>query len=217
MRPQVIIGVPVYRYLEPEALLSIAGPCLRYNQWIRDVKVPLDTYLEDARNHICELACDDPVATHLWFIDADMDIPQDALPKLLRHSVEVVGGWYCSRDGQTAAWSIEDYQDGLRCKPIQECPEEFQRVGGVAPGCMLVQVDVLRRMRDRYGEDCWFRKEGRWIREDMFFSFRLRDMGIPSYLDNTIQCGHMAKMLLTRELWEHRQRKHAAMDAAING
>lgn len=214
MMPQVIIGMPIYRHLHAETLLSVAGPCLRFPQWIHDIKIAPDTYIDDARNFLAELACDDEEATHLWMIDADMDVPQDALQRLLGNLVPVVGGWYCAEDGNIVAWDfLDEGKEGLRCEPVADCTESLRQVGGVGTGCLLIETRILRSMRERFGEDCWFQKQGREIREDVFFSLRLREMGISVYLDNTVECGHMKTMCLAKKQWEKRRTKHAALAA----
>ena len=216
MTPQVIIGVPVFRQVELECMLSVCRALKNYPQWIRNVQTSKNTYIDTARNEIAEVAHDDHGATHLWFIDDDMDIPDDALPRLLELNRPVVGGWYCNRDGESTAWYLAEengeHGSGYRVEPLRKLGTGVEQVGGLPMGCTLIETRVLRQMSQYFEDKNWFVRDG-IIGEDVWFSLRLRELNIASYLHNGIECVHMKTVGLSRRMCEQRE-KMATLTAA---
>lgn len=131
----------------------------------------------------------------VFYMDADMVYPGDTIVKLLAHNVDVVGGMYMTRklptlpvhfrklalDKDFGADSNRDYKFNTG---LQET--EASGFGGV-----LVKRQVLEKMSMPYFHV--IRKEdgsGFWG-EDIYFYKVLKDLGIKSYVDTSVNYGHV--------------------------
>jgi glycosyltransferase involved in cell wall biosynthesis len=85
---------------------------------IRVENKPIDL----ARNMIVQAALDDPEVTHLFFMDADMQFPTDALFRLVQRDKDIIGGTYFARTENPVphiySFHHEDEPDGT-------CPKGY--------------------------------------------------------------------------------------------
>ena len=86
--------------------------------------------------------------------------------------------------------------------PVRDLPPDgLLQVDGCGAACLLIHRRVLAEMRDKTGENAWFRHlttgDGRVIGEDFSFCLRLADMGVPVYAHCGVRCGH-AKTVIMR-------------------
>lgn len=139
-----------------------------------------------------ELEC-----THVFFLDDDIAVPQDALQKLLLHAErDVVTGLYLMRsfphkpiifdesfnDGQCKHHFIEDGETGLI--PIVNC----------GLGLVLIRIEVFKAM-----EKPWIRlgetEKDHWG-DDIGFFNRVRAAGFKLFCDLTVTAGHMCQAIV---------------------
>jgi len=207
---RVMIGLPVYGPMSTYTVQSILGIVLRSRPLIHDVRMVGGSYIDVARNTVAKCAADDPVCTHLFFIDMDMVILPHALERLLTHRKPVAGAWYCDKGEPPTptAWNFTPEFERL-----EDVGEGLQLVGGVPMGCTLIETGVLRAMRDKFDDEEWFAC-GLGLGEDVHFAGRLRQMGVESYLDNDLVCGHIKEAIVTRSYWEHCRRNREAIAAS---
>jgi hypothetical protein len=194
--PVVDILCPTARKWDPEQCFAFthvaihAAACgvlrtIRYRKWL---------YIDQARNDLVAEVLDRPGATHVLFLDDDMVWPANLLVKLLGHNVPVVGATYFTRTPPHDV--VCGDLDGTTARNWQRLPVGLEEVGWVGAGALLVEVAVLQRMR----ED-WFHSNQ--CGEDVQFCRRLRDMGIPVYVDGGTVCGHVTDQVITEEHWKH--------------
>ena len=150
----------------------------------------------------------------LLFIETDMSHPADAIERLLRHNLPVVGGvqtWKTKpftpmvyRYRNKAFWGVgEDTQQ--KTGPYQAVDEReldgrLLQVDGIATGCLLVRRDVFEKIKRP-----WFSfREGT---QDFYFCRKVLAEGFTIHCDSSVTCGHFTTIQITLE--EHRRYKMA--------
>ena len=128
--------------------------------------------------------------THLWFVDTDVIFPPDTLDRLFAHDVEIVGGYYGIRQEDQSYSTLKVNIGGVITSAALPLPDKlFCRVGDhevvtIPTGCMLIRLDVLKKINPPY-----FRCE-RPVGEDTFFCSWLWSAGVKIWCDPTIKIGH---------------------------
>lgn len=229
-QPQLVLGIILYKVVFAEAYArGIFTVVDTLNSGIPlSIKIEQNMYVTHARNSIAAFAVDlyrQGKATHLWMIDDDMLIPAQAAVNLLKHDLPVVGGSYYGRDMRPIAYKLDPFER-LRSVPSSG----LIRVDGLGCGCTLVKCEILERMQQHYGDLFWFQDTIKTggngvgslgvtsknrvdeIGEDVFFFVRLKEMGIPVYLDCDVKCGHMGILIVDQEGIELRSK---AIDAGL--
>lgn len=149
-----------------------------------------------SRNIAAKEALDWPADLVLW-ADADMAFPRDALIRLLRHDVEIVGVNYPRRDSGLPSASVETTEAAAKAG-------ELEQVESLGLGLCLIRGSTLRRLRDEARKEGlplfhFELKESGYRGEDLFFFDRCRRIGIPIHLDHALSwdVAHAADRLLT--------------------
>lgn len=155
------------------------------------------TYIHDARNQLLQAALDQGADYVLW-IDADMRFPRDALVRLLKHKVAMVGINYAKRgvpSGFVAIKKVGLGSQGVKLRTDDESTglEEVEAVGF---GLVLMKTTALRGMPDP-NETPWFQNVhlggGQFLGEDVHFCERFREIGNKIFVDHDLskQCRHI--------------------------
>lgn len=135
-------------------------------------------------------------ATHMLFLDDDMEFPPDLLNRLLSHNIPVVGCNYSRRvlPPMPTAWGLDD-------EPVftNDKTSGLQEVAHLGTGAVLIDMRVFDVLKDKLGENAsplfdftWKRNdEGRPYMEgeDVYFFHKLRSVGIPVYCDHDASKG----------------------------
>lgn len=148
------------------------------------------------RNAIIDMALEAD-ATHIFFIDDDVLIPKDALPRLLAHDKDIVSGLYLMRNFPHAPIAFNAALNDGRCrfKFLRTGEKGLVEVVGFGLGCCLIKMDVFKKM-----EKPWIRigqlNAQEW-NDDIEFFNRARELyDYKLWLDLDIQCGHVATVTL---------------------
>lgn len=143
--------------------------------------------IEQALEHDC---------THIFFVDDDMAIKPDAVTRLMKHDVDIVGGLYLTRhyphqpilfdwrqpDGQFHWMSLRPEQTGLI------------EVVGTGLGCILFDLKVFLALEKPYvrlGEI----QADQWC-DDLGLFNRILDKGFKVHVDLDVQVGHVGFMTM---------------------
>jgi len=148
-------------------------------------------------------------ATHLWFVDADNEVPPDALCKLLEHDVDVVSGIsppHFSKKKSTALrwmpppspeyeWSRPWYKSYKMREVVGKILGENQTIA-TGHFCMLCKRRVF--------EEHWSRSEPlrfvynppQRIGNEVLFWQTAQEMGFVCRIDGSILCGHIPEFPL---------------------
>jgi hypothetical protein len=144
---------------------------------------------------------------YLMFVDDDVCIPADTIPRLLAHGKDIVSGLYYRRAPPLLPVMLK-YKN----------PKEAEWISSWQPRGALIEVDLVgagcllihRRVFEKMGPAPWFIWElqeniTKWIRlgmnlppddplhsEDFSFIRNARRLhGIPAFVDTSIECEHI--------------------------
>ena len=203
---RVLIAVPTYENISPDTFKSI------YDM----DKGGHECMFEFVRGHDCAAARNRIAAMslklgvdRLMMVDGDVTVPKDALLNLLSHDVDCVSGFYLRRNEDnepsdcTCAYKLLDE----RGKPhfnytVDSAYVKGELAGmrgrgdflveahGFGMGCVLVKTGVFSLFKRP-----WFKwvnySNGDVLTEDLYFCEKLREVGVPRYVDTRVACGHM--------------------------
>jgi hypothetical protein len=202
-QPSVAVVMPCFRSMEPATVFSLMGVVLGGGELVGSFDMQPGLYVDAARN---ELARDSLRHTHTLWLDDDMEWPSDLLQRLLAHGKPVVGANYFRKEPpyDTAAGNFAA-SDVLEVVPLERLPAGLAKVDCLGMGATLVENQVFRNMRGRFGDELYFRSDQ--MGEDVWFFNRLRQMGVPAYLDCSIVCGHRTGRTVTEKDWQAHHRK----------
>ena len=160
--------------------------------------------IADARNEITRQAID-AGCEYLWMIDTDQTYPEDTLPKLLAHNVDICGA------------SVHSRWEPYRTFMLRGEPGKYLHVGdevaysgdlvevdATGTGCLLIKTSVFEKIPYP-----WFEfsrtEDGKPVGEDINFCSKARKAGIKVHVDSSIEVGHLAVINIgrwTHELWK---------------
>src|SRR6266480_2969836 len=92
-------------------------------------------------------------AHHVFFLDTDVYVPEDALQRLLRHKLPIVSGLYARRHHPPWNQMLKTVEGGY--KPVGQGEYEkgsLQECDALGMGCCLIETKVFKEM-----EKPWFR------------------------------------------------------------
>jgi len=177
-----------------------------------------DTYLDAARNLLTTYAMDLPTnPTHAFWFDDDMTMPSDTIARLLAHDVPIVGGLYHQRAAPFMPVAYNFTGEGHSAQMI-ELPDEptgLVQVDGLGFGCTLIQMNIYLEMAEHFGDPRWHQvNEG--VGEDVFFFRRVKEMGIPVWLDCDVRAGHVRRETVTTTHYQAYRTAHPRPDPEVS-
>lgn len=149
--------------------------------------------------------------THMLFIDSDVIVPKDTIPRLLSENVDVMTGIYWQRNPNTGKSYIvcfryqdkESYNVGmndygypltfneLTPSRVIGHPDGDIHITAMGFGCVMISRKVLEdeRWKFRWKED----EPERKTTEDMWWSLDLKELGYDFYAHTGVLCQHFPK------------------------
>lgn len=161
---------------------------------------------DDQRNSIINEILKHKEYTHILFLDVDHRFPSDTIIKLLSHNKPIVSGLSFKRtepyNPTIFSWNdeIEEYSF------ISNISNELMEVDATGAACLLVEMDVLRKMKHPQFEFfTGFDKNKRKINisEDLYFCKKAKQLGYKIYVDPNCQNDHLGQLNVNREVWEN--------------
>jgi cellulose synthase/poly-beta-1,6-N-acetylglucosamine synthase-like glycosyltransferase len=152
-----------------------------------DYAIQIGTYLPIARNTLHNAFLKRKDFKYMVMLDSDVLPPPDFLERLMKHDKPVVGGWYRKKGGKCEP-VVYDYHSTDE-KGIVYWDKRFEegkgleQVGAIGAGCVLMRRDAAEAL----GENPYDMNSGG---EDMKLCLRLKELGIPIFVDWSIQCAH---------------------------
>ena len=145
-----------------------------------------------ARNQLCQDALDLKVK-YVFFLDADVIPPLNAIPRLMYWRVPIVSGLYYSKRGHPGAWVLDPDLSG-KYLPLELEKLKFDglvKVDALPMGCCLIDTRVLKVIPFPWFD--WTAMtpkslEGR--SEDFEFSKRAQEHGFRLFVDKGLRCKH---------------------------
>ena len=156
MANKILIAVPIGAAgIEPACFRSIWGQrrdddseyLFNYYEGY-DVRMARDKAVEDAIAMKC---------THIFFVDSDIELPVDALSKLLKANHYIAYGWYPRKrttTGQTEVFKEDgepDFVDrnNMSIEEIVELEQKPYIIKGGGLGIALIRTDVFKWLREK--------------------------------------------------------------------
>ena len=163
-----------------------------------------------ARNRIAADALDGGY-DRVLMVDNDIELPPDALAKLMEHDQLIVMGWYLNRHRRGGhrlttlyrpgtGWDMYDQSELLA---MRDSGEHLIRVKGGGMGCCLLKTDVFRLVPFPWFEWTDDARSPRIVTdvsqcadafssggEDINFCNRASFRGVPIHADTRVACGH---------------------------
>lgn len=133
--------------------------------------------------------------THLFFVDSDVCFTPDTLDKLLAHDKDIVAANYNMRIMPLTP-TVRMLKEGKEVVvPMAELPKDLFKCYAAATGCMLIKMDVFKKLKRP-----WFfyeapseTDEGKG--EDVFFCKKAHEAGYDVWLDPKVQVGHIGEFI----------------------
>lgn len=220
---EVIIGMPVYRDINPTTVISLVTLLEVGRPHIRGCFIKPFVYIDQSRNDLVRQALEvsdrylreskGAEITHLLFLDSDMLWPPNTVSRLLLHDMAVVGGAYflktpphdCIAFNFDSQLKVNRLWRGEDITELPLTPTPLIQVNGLGLGCTLIKLDVFRRMKDHFSDEKWFSSEE--CGEDVHFFRRLHKMGTPVYMDCGLICGHIGEQIVDTKQWSTRYQR----------
>ena len=151
------------------------------------------------RNNLVRQAFDDR-CSHLLMMDTDQAYyTQDMIPKMLAHKVPVVSAPVHRRYPPFDPILLRGDADTFTRIPDEEAYSGgLIKVDATGTGCILYEMSVFETIRGP-----WFEfkesKSGKTIGEDINFCIKMKEAGIPLYVDTSIVIGHLSMFEVNRD------------------
>jgi len=182
---RVVIGIGCQDTVKAKTLNAIVGVLLHTKKAsITGFAMRQGGDIVSARGYCAEYA-KKTNATHVFYVDSDMDFPPDTIDRLVAHNKEIVTVEYSRRKLPVESVTT----------PLDKASEtELYKAKNIGGGCLLVRLDVFDKI-----DQPWFNfgRKGTdvVIGEDTWFANMARDKGIDSWIDPTIKVGHIGEYI----------------------
>jgi len=159
--------------------------------------LPLDVN----RNECVEMAIENG-SEYILFLDHDNIFDPRLVVRMLEKNVPIIGGLYFERKYPylPVMYTFPEDESAGTVRVVTNYPShELVKVDGIGMGCCLVKMEVFNRIPQP-----WFSYEYNghtWGTEDIAFFYRLRDAGIPLYMDTKNTIGHLSMTEITEKDW----------------
>lgn len=122
-------------------------------------------------------------ATHILFIDDDMEFPADGMQRLAQHELPIVGCNYLYRQRGHRP-TAQDFDD--KPVPIEESSVGTREVKLMGFGFCLIERRVFEAMPHPWFGIYWNQNKNKFTTEDAPFMNHARELGFRSYIDQDV-------------------------------
>ena len=203
--PKILIGVPSNRDLPKETVACLFH--LAEQVGYKNIVFMQNAMINQCRDSIVRTAFQKNYDFIFW-MDDDMIVPPDAITKLLSHNKDICSGLYFGRGNYKPLIYDVSHDEADDTYSIQQLTEyqdnELKKVGAVGFGCCLTRVSALKRIWNgdiRGASGTCFDFIG-GIGEDISFAIRCLHLGIETWVDTSVKCGHIGKFTVTEDAWK---------------
>lgn len=199
----LFIGIPCMDTIKTETFMSIFSASNSIDVPAK-LHIQKGCYIHDARNKIVDAALTSG-ATHLLFIDSDIQFDPSAVNALLKQDKDIIGGLYYRR--QPPHYPTINQVEGDKLIVPGSFPKDKPfEVFAVATGFMLIKTSVLRKLEPPYFYYGNF--HGRAMGEDVYFCWKAQKKGIKIWCDPTLNLGHVGEYVFDRKDYDAYQDIH---------
>lgn len=125
-------------------------------------------------------------ATHLLFIDSDMEFPPTLLDEWLAYDKDIIAA-NCAIKSFPSQPTARN-KKGNKWVPVYTGPNSsgLEKVDRIGTGIMLLKMSVFDKIEQPYFEMRWLEEMQGYQGEDWCFVEKIEKAGIPIYIDHTI-------------------------------
>jgi hypothetical protein len=167
-----------------------------------DLRVMIDNTLPVSamRNRSIQSALNEG-AEYIMFMDHD-NIPDPmTVARLWSQNLPIVGQLYFERDYPHLPLIYTMSESGMELSPVFYYPKApLVRCDGLGMGCCLIKTDVFRAIPSPWFEYTY--KGHVYGSEDVCFFVKLKEAGIPLYIDTEHTVGHLKVYEVNERDWE---------------
>lgn len=193
MEPSIFIGLPCLDWIKTETTVSLISAANRIKYPTR-LHVQQGTYIHNSRNKIVS-AFLESTASHLMFVDSDIQFPPDGINHLMEQKKDIIGGIYYRR--QPPHFPIINMIREKRLDIPHSFPiDKIFKVDVLGTGFMLIKREVFKKIKPPYFSFGNF--HGKSIGEDVYFCLKARER-FDIWADPTLYLGHIGEHIYTNE------------------
>ena len=189
INPILTIGIPCLNDMMHVQTTASLVKIISALPFPRHISFVNNTLLHTARRQIV-LEAQKYKATHLLFLDTDMEVEGDTVLKLMAHGKEVIGVNYYQR-GLPLISTVRMKTPETGLHTVAKVPDTLFECDAVGSGCMLVDMRVFDII-----EKPWFfykYDESYPTGEDVWFCEQVKKAGLHIWCDPTIPVGHIGE------------------------
>lgn len=208
---RVFIGIPAY-----DSKIFIMGMASLFNNISALEKAGYDVtfhaqmgdcYVDQTRNHIVRAFLKSDF-TDLIFVDNDLAFDADAMLKLMKQDVDVIGGAYPYRSQDLSGFPVSVKMDANQI-PIGDSKLGILECSFIPTGFMRIKREVFNKLVELYpndidhlGERIFFKTgmlyadkgDKQWYGEDVYFCRMCNDNGIKVWCEPRIGFAHIGTL-----------------------
>jgi GT2 family glycosyltransferase len=121
---------------------------------------------------------------YIFFLDVDVFAPEDIIIRLLQRDRDIVSGPYHKQNPPYEPQAYKRFPNNHHLS-IGITEEKIVEVDAIGAGCMLVKMDVFRKLNEPYFS-FWSDETKKHMGEDFTFCKKAKDAGFSIWYDNTI-------------------------------
>lgn len=191
--PTLIIGIPSRGKVSTEFMMSLVQLFNPLNMVVTYI-IQKGMLPAEARESITKYALE-VGAKYIFFIDDDILLPPDALYRLNQRmqtlpDAAIVSGVYSSKFDPVEPFVYKEFGAGAYWGFDKKEPEQVWAVGA---GCLLVNLEYVKKMKSPYWMDEYGEINGRatFLGQDINFCHKIQqEAGGKVYIDPIVNCGH---------------------------
>ena len=207
-QPKVSVGISSYVTVDVRFMAQLG--ILQAQPWYHGTIIDTSKPIDHSRNQIVEkFLIDQPLSTHLLFLDSDCLLPPNTVERMLSLNVPVVSGVVVQKMPpfyplMNVRIAPDTYRFAIRWPEGQAIA-----VDAVGMGCFLCRRDVYQK----YGPP-WFSFGGKQS-EDYFACERMQAAGYQILVDTTVEVGHIGDYVYSLKDFKRFQQDELARSEAM--
>ena len=182
---KVGIAVATTGLIRMETVISLIQTCT--------LGIPVEAFFAKGMLHSNRLKlvlqCLKTKCTHVLFVDSDMQLQPDSLPRLLEHKKDIISVTYNTKT--TPSLSVVKLlgENGERVEG--NIPIELFECQSVGFGCTLIDLKIFEFIPMPWFVLGYEEDNVSPMTEDVYFCTKARDAGFTVWCDPTIKTGHI--------------------------
>ena len=194
---RLLIAMPCYQHIEPDCFKSVYGL-----QRVPDWDYLLEIYRGYGVQHARTLAMADAINggfDKLLFVDSDIILPSDTVPRLMALESAIATGWYIRKQSTTGETELFFFDNGAN-HFVNINSSEFtggsKTIAGCGMGCCLIDIPAITPHYGRSWLEYIIYPDGERLSEDNNFCWHATHNGLAVKADTDLKCGHISRTIL---------------------